>query len=80
MVCANPRGYFPDPTNSILVVLENIVVQVQSHFRGMGIIVVTGSRYLVILICDQAVENYWLVDNVRGWTTYVETMTWVARI
>ena len=40
------RGYFPEPTKSILVVSEKNVPRANAYFRGMGIKVVTGSRYL----------------------------------
>ena len=41
-----PRGYFLEPTKSILVVDLRNVAQVEEFFRGMGIKVVTGNRYL----------------------------------
>ena len=37
------RGYFPEPTKSILVVAESNVPRATEYFRGMGIQVVTGS-------------------------------------
>ena len=40
------RGYFPEPTKSILVVAESNVPRAKEYFRGMGIKVVTGHRYL----------------------------------
>ena len=40
------RGYFPEPTKSILVVAERNVPRSKDYFRGMGIQVVTGSQYL----------------------------------
>ena len=40
------RGYFPEPTKSILVVSEHSVPRAKEYFRGMGVQVVTGSRYL----------------------------------
>ena len=39
-------GYYPEPTKSILVVAERNVPRAKEYFRGMGIQVVTGSRYL----------------------------------
>ena len=41
-----PRGYFPEPTNSILVVYPWNVAQAEDFFRWMGIKVVTRSRYI----------------------------------
>ena len=40
------RGYYPEPTNSILVVALGNVARSKEHFRGLGIRVVTGHRYL----------------------------------
>ena len=40
------RGYYPDPTKRILVVAPGNVAQAEEHFRGLGIKVVTGHRYL----------------------------------
>ena len=40
------RGYFPETTKSILVVSEQNVPRAKEQFRGMGVQVVTGSRYL----------------------------------
>ena len=40
------RGYFPDPTKNILVVSEQNVPRATEYFRGMGMQIVTGSRYL----------------------------------
>ena len=37
------RGYFPDPTNSILVVEPRNVASAEKFFRGMGVNIVTGS-------------------------------------
>ena len=40
------RGYYPDPTKSILVVANRNVPRAKEYFREMRIKVVTGSRYL----------------------------------
>ena len=39
------RGYFPEPTKSILVVSEKNVPRANAYFRGIGMKVFTGSRY-----------------------------------
>ena len=41
-----PRGYFPKPTKSILVMAPQNVSWAEEFFRGMGITVVTGNIYL----------------------------------
>ena len=44
------RGYFLEPTKSILVVAERNVPRAKEYFFGMGVQVVTGSQYLGGLI------------------------------
>ena len=41
-----PQGHYLDPTKSILVVAKRNVPRAKEYFRGMGIQLVTGSRYL----------------------------------
>ena len=45
-----PRGYFPDPTNSILFVALRNVAWAEELFRGMGVNIVTGSWYLGVFV------------------------------
>ena len=48
-----PRGYFQDPTKSILVVAPHNVTISKELFQGMFMTVVTGSRYLSGFIGDK---------------------------
>ena len=73
------RGYFPDPTKSILVVLEKNVPRANAYFRGMGIKVVTGSRYLGGYIGEREAEAKWVQGKVEGWADSVRTLSGVAR-
>ena len=41
-----PGGYLPEPTNIMLVMVMQNVAWAEEFFRGMGLKVVTGSRYL----------------------------------
>ena len=61
-----PRGYFPEPTNSILVVAPMNVSREEEFFHGMGLQVVTGSRYLGGFIGDEEAEKRWLSGKVEG--------------
>ena len=45
-----PQGYLPEPIKSILVVAPRNIVRAKDFLRGMGMKVVTGSRYLGIFI------------------------------
>ena len=47
------QEYFPDLTKSILVVFLWNVQRAEAYLRGMGVQVVTGSRYLGVFIGDQ---------------------------
>ena len=54
------QGYCPEPTKSILVVAPGNVERAEEHFRGLGIRVVTGHRYLGGFIGDADAEREWL--------------------
>ena len=60
------RGYFLDPTKSILLVAKSNVPQAKEHFSGMGIQVVTGSRHLGGLVEERAAEDRWIQEKVEG--------------
>ena len=60
------RGYYPDPTNSILVVAERNVPRSKEYFRGMGIQVVNESRYLGRFIREREAEAIWSKEKVDG--------------
>ena len=71
------RGYYPLLTKSILVVPPGNVAQAKEHFRGLGIRVVTGHRYLGGYIGDREAEGVWLEEKIQGWT---ESVTILARV
>ena len=73
------RGYFPEPTKSILVVSEKNVPRAKEYFRRMGVQVVTGSRYLGGCIGEQEKEEQWVQEKVEGWADSVRTLSGVAR-
>ena len=78
--CAAPNGgYFPDPTKIILVASEINLTQSETYIWGMGIKLVTRSRYIGGLICYQEEETKWLSENVQVSNSLVETMVGVAR-
>ena len=68
------RGYFPEPTKSILVVSEKNVPRANTFFRGMGVKVVTGSRYLGGYTGERAAEAAWVQEKVEGWAASVKTL------
>ena len=72
------RGYFPDPTKSILVVAERNVPRAKEYFRGMGVQVVTGSRYFGGFIGERETEDQWIKAKVEGWEESVRKLAGVA--
>ena len=73
------RGYFPGPTKSILVVSEQNVPRAKEYFCGMGVHVVTGSRYLGGFVGEWETEGQWVQDKVEGWAESVRTLSGVDR-
>ena len=72
------RGYYPEPTKSILVVAPGNVVWAEEFFRGMEIKVLTGHHYLGGYIGDREAEGRWLADEITGWVESVETLARVS--
>ena len=72
------RGYYPERTKSILVVALGNFARAEEHFRGLGIRVVTGHRYLGGFIGDADAEGEWLQEKIRGSTESVKLLTGVA--
>ena len=73
------RGYFPEPTKSILVVDPRNLPRVENFFHGMGVKIVTGSRYLGGFVRYIVAEDIWLAEKVQGWADSVKTLAEVAR-
>ena len=73
------RGYFMEPIKSILVVAEQNVPRATEYFRGMGIKIVTGSRYLGGFVGEQETENQWVRTKVERWEESVSNLAGVAR-
>ena len=72
------QGYYLDPTKIILVVDPGNVAWAEEHFRGLGIKVVMGHRYLGGYIGYKEVEGEWLADKIKGWTDSVEILAGVT--
>ena len=54
------------------------VARAEEHFRGMGIWVVTGHRYLGGFLGDFSSEKEWLETKVEGRTESIATLARVA--
>ena len=72
------QGYYPEPNKSILVVALENVPRAEEHFRGLGIWVVTGHRYLGGFIGDVEAKRKWLKEKVQGWKELVRVLARVA--
>ena len=73
-----PRGYFLEPTKSILDVALHNMERAEEFFRGMRMNIVTGSWYLGVFVGDRAAKYIWLAEKVKGWTESVKTLSGVA--
>ena len=58
------RGYFLEPTKSVLVVALRNLARADALFSGMGMTVVTGIRHLGGFIGDREAEDIWLAKEV----------------
>ena len=78
MVRRPPRGYLPEPTKSILVVYPWSVPQEEVFFRGYGLQIVRGARYLRGFLGSTEAQDCWLGEKVEGWRDSVATLVGVA--
>ena len=58
--------------------LQN-VARADDFFRGMGIKLVTGSRYLGGFFGDKESEDSYLAEKLQGWKESVKTLSGVSR-
>ena len=73
-----PRGYFLEPTKSILVVALRNLSREEEFFCGIGFQVVMGSPYLGGFIGDGAAEKRWMAGKVEGWAESAGTLAGVS--
>ena len=57
LVRVTPQGYFTEPTKRILFIALQNVDRAKEFFQGMGMMVVTASRYIGGFIGDQDAET-----------------------
>ena len=72
------RGYYPELTKSILVVALGKVAWAEEYFRGLGIRVVKGHRYLRVFLGDVSAEREWLGKKIQGWKELVAILAGFA--
>ena len=62
-----------------MVVAPGNVSRAEEFFRGLGIKLVTGNRYLGGYIGDRGAERGWLAEKIRGWAEPVDILAGVSR-
>ena len=67
------RGYFPEPTKSILVVKPAMVEQVKACFNHLWFQVTTGTIYLGVFVEIPADKLSHIQANVGEWATSITT-------
>ena len=73
------RGYFPEPTKSILVVQPENVDRAKEALSHLGFSIVTGARYLGGHVGTTAKRDDWVAGKVAGWVTGVDALSRVAQ-
>ena len=72
------RGYLPDLANNILVVSPWNVPRAEAFFRGYGLEIMTGSRYIYGFMGIEAAYYWWIKGKLRGWSASVDIINGVA--
>ena len=73
------RGYFPEPTKSILCVKPQSMVRVTALFQHLGFKVVNGTRCLGGHIGTEDEYDKWVKEKVAGWANGVKAPSKVKR-
>ena len=73
------RGYFPEPSKSILIVKPQSVEAAKAKFQHLGFQVVTGARYLGGFIGTEESKMEWVRGKVEKWAEHVRSLSVVAR-
>ena len=73
------RGYFPEPTKSILTIKPAMVEQAKARFDNLRFEVVTGTRYMGGFIGTTADESSHIRKKVNKWSTGINCFSSVAR-
>ena len=73
------RGYFPEPTKSILVVQPANVERAKATFAHLGFTIVTGARYLGGHVGTDESRDEWVRGKVNLWSEGIEALSKVAQ-
>jgi hypothetical protein len=72
------RGYFPEPTKSILIVREHNLAAAKIEFKDLGFEVVSGARYLGGFLGEDSEQKLWIEEKTSNWTDAVRELAKVA--
>jgi hypothetical protein len=72
------RGYFPEPSKSILVVQEHNKAAAEIAFKDLGFTIVTGTRYLGGFIRSADDQSDWVNSKTTDWSKAVGELSQVA--
>mgnify|MGYP002806726116 CR=1 FL=1 len=75
-----PRGYFPEPTKSKLLVRPEDTEVAEKVFAGTGVEVVTDCRFLGGFLGTEEGVRERVDEKVRGWVHKVQRLAEVARV
>jgi hypothetical protein len=62
-----PRGNFPEPSKSVLIVEEHNKEKAEAYFRDSDWKVVTGCRCLGGFVGDKAEQREWVEEKAQTW-------------
>jgi hypothetical protein len=71
-------GYFPEPSNSILVVRQHNLEAAQNAFPDFGFEVTTGSRCLGGFVGEDSALQNWIREKTKFWEEAVADLTSAA--
>ena len=72
------RGYFPEPTKSILVVKPQLVEAAKLRFEPLGFKISTGDRYLGGFLGDSTSQGAYIDKKVEGWVDGIARLSRIA--
>jgi hypothetical protein len=72
------RGYFPEPSKSILVVQEHNKAAAKIAFKDLGFTIVTGTRYLGGFVGSAEDQSDWVKSKTSDWVAAVHELSQVA--
>ena len=73
------RGYFPEPSESILIVKPQSVEAAKATFSHLGFKIVTGARYLGGHVGTVESKKEWVNEKINTWTEAIRSLSKVAQ-